>query len=136
MTNDKNAASDLRTMIADYMEKGFLENIIDMFKHDNTLYALIGELIQDERIRVRIGITALMEELKAQDAGNLSKAAPNILPLLALKDPMLQGDAANLLGIIGDKSAIPFLEKALADENQDVRLLAKEAIEEINHKIL
>ena len=118
-------------MIADYMEKGFLDNIIDMFKHDNTLYDLIGELIQDERIRVRIGITALMEELKNQDSENISKAIPNILPLLELKDPMLQGDAINLLGIIGDKSAIPLLEKALSDENQDVRLLAKEAIDEI-----
>lgn len=132
MTNDKNPDPDLRTMIADYMEKGFLDNIIDMFKHDNTLYALIGELVQDERIRVRIGITALMEELKNQNAGNLSKAVPNILPLLDHKDPMLRGDAANLLGIIGDRSAIPLLEKVLSDENQDVRLLAKEAIEEIN----
>jgi len=26
--------SELKAMIAEYMEKGFLENIIDMFKHD------------------------------------------------------------------------------------------------------
>ena len=131
MQNIPNTDAGLKTLIADYMEKGFLENIIDMFKHDSSLYTLVGELIQDERIRVRIGITALMEELKNQDSGNLSKAVPNILHLLDHKDPMLRGDAINLLGIIGDKAAIPFLEKKLSDENQDVRLLAKEAIEEI-----
>ena len=124
---------DLRSMIADYMEKGFLENIIDMYKHDCRLYELIGELIQDERMRVRIGVTALMEELKILDKGNASKAVSNLLPLLSHDDPVVRGDASNLLGIISNKSVMPFLEKLLTDENPNVRIIAKEAIEEIKH---
>jgi len=46
--------TDFLRMIADHMENGFLENIIDMFRHDTTLYSLVGELIQDERVRVRL----------------------------------------------------------------------------------
>ena len=65
-------AQSLIALIADHMESGFLENIIDMFRHDSGLYPLIGSLIQDERVRVRVGITALMEELKKLDAGNVS----------------------------------------------------------------
>jgi hypothetical protein len=126
--------TDLRSMIADYMEAGFLENIIDMFRHDTDLYALIGQLIQDERVRVRIGITALMEELSILDSEHISRALPGILPLLEHRNPVVRGDAANLLGIIGDKAAIPFLEKILLDENPNVKLLAKEAIEEISRK--
>lgn len=118
-------------MIADYMEKGFLENIIDMFRHDSNLYSLIGELIQDERVRVRIGITALIEELKKVDNDNIVRAAESLLPLLDYQDPTVRGDAANLLGLIADRASLPYLEKAMLDKNPDVRMLAKEAIEEI-----
>lgn len=131
MTNPNINDQDLRSMIADYMEKGFLENIIDMYKHDSGLYALVGELIQDERMRVRIGVTALMEELKSIDKGNASKAVSNLLPLLSHADPVVRGDASNLLGIISDKSVMPFLEKLLTDENPNVRIIAEDAIEEI-----
>lgn len=131
MDNTENINSDLKSLIAEYMEKGFLENIIDMFRHDSELYTLIGELIQDERIRVRIGVTALMEELKKMDMANISKAVLNLLPLLNHSEPVVRGDAANLLGIIGDKSAISMLEKALQDENPEVRIIAKEALEEM-----
>jgi HEAT repeat protein len=129
-TNNRNDQS-LKALIADHMESGFLENIIDMFRHDSGLYPLIGSLIQDERVRVRVGMTALIEELKKLDAENVSKAVPNLLPLLSSTEPFLRGDAANLLGIIGDRNALSSLERLLADKNEDVSLIAKEAIEEI-----
>ena len=118
-------------MIADYMENGFLENIIDMFKNDSELYTMIGDLIQDERMRVRIGITALLEELTVQDKSGAFRAVSTLLPLLSHQNPVVRGDASNLLGIIGDKTAIPFLQKTLSDDNPNVRFISKEAIEEI-----
>ena len=124
--------ADLVQLIADHMENGFLENIIDMFRHDNSLYKLIAGLIQDERVRVRIGITALMEELKKLDPENISGAIANLLPLLDHAEPFVRGDSANLLGIIGDRNTLSYLEKMLADENENVRLIAKEAIEEMH----
>jgi HEAT repeat protein len=129
--DNKNFHYDLRTMIADHMEAGFLENIIDMFRHDSTLYSLVADLIQDERVRVRVGITAMIEELAACDTMNVSKAVQNLLPLLNHREPVVRGDVSHLLGIVGDTRAIPLLESALMDENPDVRLLAKEALEEL-----
>jgi HEAT repeat protein len=126
--------ADLVLLIADHMENGFLENIIDMFRHDSSLYQLTGSLIQDERVRVRIGITALMEELKKLDAENIFSAVPGLLPLLDRAEPFVRGDSANLLGIIGDRNTLSSLEKLLADENENVRLIAKEAIEEIHQQ--
>ena len=131
METDNCSGQHIITLIADYMENGFLENIIDMFRHDRGLYPLISSLIQDERVRVRIGITALMEELKKLDAGNIAGALPGLLPLLSHSEPFVRGDAANLLGIIGDTRALDSLGKLLNDENADVRLIAREAIEEI-----
>jgi hypothetical protein len=82
MNQNKIDSSDIKTMIADYMEKGFLENIIDMFKHDASLYAYIGELMRDERLIVRIGFSALVETLSKEDPENIIMGIPSILPLL------------------------------------------------------
>ncbi len=123
---------ELKTMIADYMENGFLENIIDMFRHDKSLYRFVGELMTDERVRVRLGISALVETLKKEDPENVHMSATNILPLLKNAEPVIRGDAAYLLGIIKHPDAIPLLKKvADNDENADVRSIAKEAMEDI-----
>ena len=123
--------SDLEQMISDYMENGFLDNIIDMFRHDNSLYDLIGKLIQDERVRVRVGITALMEELKKLDPANIIRAQKNLLPLLDHTVAVVRGDAANLIGIIGDRGSLPFLELCLLDVHEGVRMVAREAIAQV-----
>lgn len=135
MSEIKIEPSELKQMIADYMEKGFLENIIAMFKHDKSLYAFIGELMADERVRVRLGMSALVETLKEEDPENIYSALPNILPLLRHNEPVIRGDAAYLLGIIGHKESIPMLEEtANNDTNKEVRLIAKEAVEDIKNR--
>jgi HEAT repeat protein len=134
MNKTGGADSSLVSMIADYMEKGFLENIVDMFRHDSKLYGLVWELIQDERVRVRIGVTALMEELSVLDAPNVPAAVPPLLPLLDHENPVVRGDVSNILGIIGDKGALPFLEKRLNDSDPNVNLIIGEAIEEIKQR--
>ena len=122
---------DIKKLIADYMEDGMLDNIVDMFKHDRDLYAYIGELMSDERIMVRIGVSALVETLRKEDLENVPRALPSIIPFLEDQNPMLRGDAAHLLGIIGDKDAIPFLKKSLQDEHAHIKTIAREALEEI-----
>lgn len=124
-------SADLKTMLADYMENGLLDNIIDMFKHDQSLYAYIGDLITDERIRVRIGATALVESLRKEDPENVAKAIPHLLPLLKAETPVIRGDAAYLLGVIGNRDVVPFLNEIINDADTNVRMIAEEAIEDI-----
>lgn len=127
--------TELREMIADYMEKGFLENIIDMFKHDSDLYYMVADLIRDERIRVRLGITALVETLSVEDNGNIKKAIPNLLKYLKEDNPVVRGDVAYLIGIIGGDESIPYLMTLLNDTDYNVREVAQEAITEIRRRI-
>ncbi len=123
-------------LIADHMENGFLDNIIDMFKHDKSLYSLIGDLLADERSRVRIGVVALVETLQEEDSEHIIETIPNIAKLLKDKNPTIRGDAAYLLGIIGHNSAIAYLNDAVFDHNELVRNTILEAIEELeNSKI-
>ena len=132
MTEPINVApSELKVMIADYMEKGFLENIIDMFKHDAQLYDYIGDLMKDDRLRVRIGIAALVETLVLEDPEHIPKAILSIACLLKDQNPVMRCDAAYLLGVIRHRDSLPFLREATNDEDTNVNTIAKEAIEEI-----
>lgn len=126
--------SVLKKLIADHLEEGYLENIIDMFKHDSSLYTYVGELMTDERLRVRIGVSALIETLREEDPDNVSNAIPSLFPLLKNHDSIRRGDAAYILGIIGNRYAIPFLKEIENDEDENVRTIVKEAIEEIESK--
>lgn len=120
-------------MIADYMENGFLENIVDMFKHDRGLYPLIGDLLGDERSRVRIGAVALIETLKEEDAEHVASAIPGVAERLKDPNATIRGDAAYLLGIIGHRDALPFLRETLNDDHDLVKESVSEAIEEIEN---
>jgi HEAT repeat protein len=120
-------------MIADHMENGFLENIVDMFKHDRSLYPLIGDLLGDERSRVRIGAVALIETLKEEDAEHVVSAIPGVVERLKDPNATIRGDAAYLLGIIGHRDALPFLKETLSDDHELVQESVKEAIEEIEN---
>jgi HEAT repeat protein len=124
----------MQKMLADYMEDGLLENIVDMFKHDDTLYKYIPGLMKDERLRVRIGTIALLETLAQKDMGNRGKAVQSITPLLKDENSLVQGDAAYILGLIGDKETIPFLEEIIDSNDANVRTIAQEAIQDIRSR--
>ncbi len=126
MVND-----ELKRMILDYMEKGFLENIVDMFKHDENLHPLVIDMIKDERVRVRLGATALVEELTRFKQKPLVDIVPELALLLRDPSPTVRGDSANLLGIIRHENALPFLMNAENDEDDNVRQIVREALQDI-----
>jgi hypothetical protein len=118
-------------MIAEHMETGFLENIVDLFKHDKSYYPYLGDLMGDERGQVRIGTFALVETMMDEDYEAIVSAIPGIANLLKDENPTIRGDAAHLLGVIGHRDALPFLS-AISDEKSDlVKETIEEAIEEI-----
>jgi HEAT repeat protein len=120
----------MRQMIADYMEKGFLSNIVAMFKVDLSLYDLVGDLLKDERFRVRMGVTALMEELHQMNPDDAKSAIPSLLPLLSHGTPTIRGDAAYLVGLIGDKKERESLVPLLSDPNPQVIEIVKDILEQ------
>ncbi len=120
--------------VADHMEAGFLENIVDMLKRDTRCFGLIPSLINDERQRVRIGALVLVETFLGKDRARITGLIPSISGALKNENPIVRADAAYMLSIIGDKSAVAFLESSLADAHPAVREAAREAIEEISQK--
>ena len=56
MTDD-----EMRDMLIEYMGKGFLENIIALFKQEPELARFLPDLLGQENLMVRLGATALVE---------------------------------------------------------------------------
>jgi HEAT repeat protein len=117
--------------IASFLEQGLLENLVILFRSEPSLYPLLAELLSDERIGVRLGTSALVESLADEDPGGTGRATDALLPLLAHENPVVRGDAAYLLGILGRREALAGLRALEADENADVRDAVDEALERI-----
>jgi len=122
---------EMRAMLIEYMGKGFLENIIAMMKQDPSVVRFIPDLLGDDAIMVRLGATALVEELAKEHRQALAVAVPGLLVLLGHENPTIRGDTANVLGIIGHRSARDALRELQNDANPAVREIAKDALREM-----
>ncbi len=122
---------EMKAMLIDYMGKGFLDNIIALFRQDPGVYPHIADMLGDDNIRVRLGATALVEELVRDHRRELQSAVPGVVALLKHENPTIRGDAASVLGIIKDKESAGALRECLEDSHPGVREAARDALEEI-----
>ena len=115
-----------------FMEKGFLENILDMFGHDPTLWGAVPEMITDERSRVRIGTISIAETFYSEHLDEIIKTIPAIAEGLKHKEPTIRGDVVFLLSIVGQTGALePLWEAFNAEEHPQIKDAIKEVIEEL-----
>ena len=118
--------------VAEFLGRGLLDVLVDLFKSDPALYALLGELLASPEMGVRLGTSALVEELAVSDPDRRPLAASALAPLLGGDDPVRRGDAAWLLGFVGGEAELAALEAiAVQDPNADVREAAAEAVGKI-----
>ena len=112
---------ELLKVIGDFLEKGFAENIVAMFKKEPELHRLSGELLKDERFMVRMGVAVLYEELAVIRPAEIALAIPGLRPLLADETAYVRGEACNLLGIINNGEALELLAAKSDDPDPQVR---------------
>lgn len=122
--------SELQKVIADFLEMGHVENIVEMFKQDFRYYGWVGELLDDERFNVRLGLSVLFQELKLCCPHDVQLAVPSLCKALDNDKAHVRGEAANVLGIIGNSEARLCVSKVLQDESPQVREVAKDVLEE------
>jgi hypothetical protein len=126
---------EMKEMLVDFMGRGFLDNIIALFRQNVTLYPFIADMLGSENIRVRIGAMALIEELVKEHRIDLRASVPGLIGLLRDGNPTIRGDAASALGIIKDKAAERALQESLEDGNPGVREAARDALAEMGSLI-
>jgi hypothetical protein len=132
MAIKKNEVSDreLKEVIADFLDMGHVENIIAMFRREPAYYAWTGELLQDERFSVRLGLSVLFEELVKIQPEKTALAIPSLVQVLESDEPLMRGEAVSLLGMIGSEDAIDHIRPLQADENPQVREMVLMILEE------
>jgi HEAT repeat protein len=127
--------SEMRSLLIEYMEKGFLENIVALFRQDPSLYRFVADMLGNEQIRVRLGATALVEELVGEHRQELGDSVPGLIALLQHENPTIRGDALSVLGTIRSPAARSAIEACLADVHPGVSEAAREALAEITSAV-
>ena len=120
----------LHKVIGDFIEMGHVENIVAMFRHDPSLYAMTGALLRDGRLVVRMGMTILFEELVVCRPEEVPLAIPSLVPLLSDSASYIRGDAANLLAIIATPAAKEYLVPLVDDPDPLVAEMVREILQE------
>lgn len=128
--NHEVSDAELKKVIADFLEMGHIENIVAMFRQDSQYYAWSGEILDDERFNVRLGMAVLFEELKEVQPDELAKAVPSLLSLLSNESSLLRGEAISLLGVIDTPEARNHIQNMRNDPSPQVREMVALILEE------
>lgn len=129
-TSDKPCSVD-RDMVLDYMEQGFLDNIVDLMRHQPECIPYVLDMLIDERLRVRLGATVVVEELILTHPDHLIALIPKIASFMDDENPVTRGDSAYILGMLKSIHALPYLEQHLTETDPIVLEIIQEAIDEI-----
>jgi glutaredoxin len=116
------------------IKEGDAERLAGMMVAESDLYSGALELLSDPDWSVRMGMMVVLEGVAERSPDLVRNAYPLLLKLLDHEDRNQRGDAAYLLGLIGDASVPEHLEMLLNDENPEVAEAAREAVEQIKER--
>jgi glutaredoxin len=89
------------------------------------------ELLSDHDWSVRLGMMVVLEEIGTHRPQLARRACPFLITLLSHPEPNRRGDAAFLLGLIGDAKVLAGLEPLAEDKSPEVAEAAREAIKRV-----
>lgn len=107
-------------VIADFLAMGHADNIVAMVRQEPRYLVWTGELLEDERFAVRLGVSVLIEQLTAICPQHLSLAIPGLVKQLRHPVAWVRGEAASVLGIIASDEALAALQDLLRDPSPQV----------------
>lgn len=124
--------TELKKVIADFLEMGHVENIVAMFRREPQYYEWTGEILDDERFAVRVGVSVLFEELKKIQPEMVGRAIPSLTRLLHSDSPTMRGEAIGVLGIIGTPEALTTVRACAEDPSPQVREMVELVLAELS----
>ena len=123
--------AELKKVIGDFLEMGHVENIVAMFRRSPGYYAWTGEILDDERLAVRLGVSILFEDLKEIQPEKLHLAIPSLARLLTSDSANIRGEAIGVLGIIGTEEACGLIRNMADDPSPQVREMVELILEDL-----
>lgn len=122
-----------RQYLSESLASGELDGVVAACRRSPELLpgllALAGDL--DTPFAVRVGVGAVLEELGA--AGLLAERVSEIASLAAAPQPQVRADAAHFLALTGSQAAVEPLRGLAQDPDGQVREIAAESLEALEH---
>lgn len=112
---------------------GNLESVTSFFRDRPDLQEIVDLLMSDERMRIRLGTTAVLEELKNEGV-DTQVAIEKLKPLLKHPAELVRGDVVNLLGILAGSQIIQEIRPLLDDPSDKVRFVVSEVLDELREE--
>lgn len=123
----------MRTVIADFLEKGLVENMVSLCRQEPRQIAVSAALVADERLRVRLGLAVLFEELQGHCQKELHRAIPVLAEYCSHPEAWVRGEAATLLFLTGCAEALLLVQPLQYDPAPQVAELARELLDDARH---
>ena len=131
MVSSKEDIREFTNLLSGDLENGEIEKVVSLFQYNKDLYQTIGILLSEGNMFVRLGVNLVLEELKEIKPDEVLNAIPLLEPLLSHENATVRGDAADLIGLIGNPEHIELIKPLLDDVNPQVREVVLEAIENL-----
>jgi len=125
--------AELKKVIGDFLDMGHVDNITAMFRREPRYYGWIGEILNDPRFQVRLGVSVLFEELRLLQPDKIDLAIPSLLALLQAVPPApsyARGEAVGVLALIGSEAAMAAVRALAADPDPLVAEVARDILGE------
>ena len=119
---------ELLKVIADFLEMGHVQNIVEMFKQETRYYEWVGQLLSDERFAVRLGVSVLFEYLIEERPDDIRLAIPSLARALTHETTWVRGEAVSVLSIIGSQEAMSLIKSMEQDPDPQVADMARDIL--------
>jgi hypothetical protein len=127
------ASGSFSAVLESMIKTGRAEDAAELLCSENRPDAVLPIYLAKE-FSLRMGALVAMDEALERDPRILDPLVDDLVLLLSQDDVALRGDTAELLGKIGNPTAIPALKKAAEDPDPDVAEAAEEALEALERK--
>ncbi len=121
--------------VSDYLEEVLSEGKIEyanklIKKHPQVLENVIDLMADPEaKINVRLGVGVIIEEMALSE--EFKAVIPRLIEYLSDEDARIRGDACHYLSLTEDVSYVPVIKQLLSDENEEVREIAQDSLDEL-----
>jgi hypothetical protein len=125
--------AELKKVIGDFLDMGHVDNITAMFRREPRYYGWTGEILNDPRFQVRLGVSVLFEELRLLQPEKIDLAIPSLLALLYAvpsAPSYARGEAVSVLAIIGSESAMAAVRTLAVDPDPVVAEVVRDVLGE------
>ncbi len=131
MALSKEDLKEFTALLSQDLENGDTDKVVELFKYNKTLYETLGKMLSEGSMFVRLGVNMLLEDLNEEKPEDMKFALPQVIPLLKNENATIRGDAADIIGMIGNTEHIPLLKPLLEDEHSQVREIVAEAMDNL-----